>query len=96
MDIASNSKNNKNSIYLKSSLILLGKTIIRIRMNREKNIPQESNVKERRVFLKKALYSAPTLLTLGSMTKVSANLAGSEIVVCPPNQHLEGGVCVNN
>lgn len=66
-------------------MILLGKTIIRIRMYREKNIPQESNVKERRVFLKKALYSTPTLLTLGSMTKVSANPAGSEIVPPPPS-----------
>lgn len=37
-------------------------------MNKEKNIAQKSNVKERRVFLKKALYSAPVLVTLGSLT----------------------------
>ncbi len=54
-------------------------------MNREKNIPEESNLKERRVFLKKAIYSAPTLLTLGSMTRAKANNAGSEIVPLPPS-----------
>lgn len=55
-------------------------------MYREKNIPQESNVKERRVFLKKALYSTPTLLTLGSMTRAqSANNAGSVLVPEPPS-----------
>lgn len=63
-------------------------------MNREKNIHQESNVKERRVFLKKAIYSAPMLLTLGSMTKVSANLAGSEIVPQPPSSNLAGSETV--
>ena len=59
-------------------------------MNRKKNIPKKSNVRERRVFLKKALYSTPTLLTLGSMTKVSANPAGSEIVPQPPSSSLAG------
>ncbi len=94
MDVATNRKNNKDSIYLKSSLIFSGKTIIRMRMNREKNISKESIVKERRVFLKKALYSAPTLLTLGSMTKVSANPAGSEIVPPPPSSSLAGSETV--
>lgn len=40
-----------------------------MRMNKEKNIAQkEGEKKERRVFLKKALYSAPVLVTLGSLT----------------------------
>ena len=45
---------------------------------REKNMPKkEAEKKERRVFLKKALYSAPILVTLGSLTPTYVEGASS-------------------
>ena len=65
-------------------------------MKKEENALQKaSKGKERRIFLKKAIYSAPALVTMGSMTRAYSG-AGSELVPCPPNMHRENGVCVSD